>query len=308
MKRFVVRTFVFLLAVAGFAGGVVAFVTCLDGRAYRAALVAPAGVDVIVCGDSQTATGLNPALFPRLWNKSATASPCEISFLRLQDSLMANPGRIRYVLIDVSQVHIGMDDRTQPLCFDGHVDDNTQLALWHLLEFPRKLGSAAGIFTGLYLHRLDKYRSALRHGKTCETPMCGGFLPSDAAGFLHQREAVLADLKMKAVPTAAMDPTERCVFWFQKMAELAQANGARPVFLTTPLHPEFQKAMAIRRRDSIPAVAASLARAFDAPYFNYLEMKLSDDCWKDCNHLNVRGASVLTRRLRADIESLENPS
>ena len=304
MKSFLLQTFGFLFAVAFFVISVVAVVTGVDFRAYRAALKAPDGADVIACNDSQMATGLDPSLSVRLWNKSAIASPCDASYLRLRDSLAANPGQIKFVLIDVSQINVEMDDRVQPLRPGGERGDHVQLQLLNSFEFPRKLGSVGKIFTDLYLRRLDKYRSAWRHGKPLKTPMCGGFSPLEVAGFVQHRDAAVADMKVKARPEAALTPESRCLFWFRKMAECALDSGARPVFVTTPLHPEFRKAMNAKRLASIPEAAAALAREFDAPYFNYLEMTFPENCWKDCNHLNVRGAKAFTRRVLADVESL----
>lgn len=305
MKLFLKRTVPFLLAVAAFVAVVVVGVGAVDLRSYYRSLKAPEGTDVLVCNDSQCALGLDPAGFPRMWNKSAVASPCEASYMRLRDILAHNPNRFRCVVIDVSQVHIGMNDRIQPLCCDGRVNDHALLALWNILEYPRRLGSLGGLFTGLFLKHADDIRSAVRHKKPYLAPICGGYQVMTIAGFKEHPEAALADLREKARPTARMRKDERCVWWFRKMAECAVAAGAKPVFMTTPLHPKFREAIDPNRLASVVAVAGDLAAEFRTVHLNYLDVDFGDGCWQDCNHLNVWGAREFTKRFRTDIEGLK---
>lgn len=305
MKLFLKRTVSFLLAVAAFVAVVVVGVGAVDLRSYYRSLKAPEGVDVLVCNDSQSARALDPAGFPRMWNKSSVASPCTASYMRLRDALAHNPNRFKCVVIDVSQVHIGMDDRTQPLCCDGQVSDHAILELWNILENPRRPGSFGGLFTGLFLKHADDLRSALRHGKPYVAPICGGYRATTTAGFKDHPEAALADLRKKARPTALMRKDERCVWWFRKMAECAVAAGAKPVFMTTPLHPKFREHIDPDRLASIVAVARDLAAEFKTVHLNYLCVDFDDGCWQDCNHLNSWGARKFTKRFRKDIEGLK---
>lgn len=304
MKLFLKRTVPFLLAVAAFVAVVVVGVGVADLRSYYRSLKAPEGTDVLVCNDSQCALGLDPAGFPRMWNKSAVASPCEASYMRLRDALAHNPNRFKYVVIDVSQVHIGINDRTRPLCSNGQVNDHALLAIWNIREYPRRLGSLGGLFTGLFLKHADDIRSALRHGKPYFAPICGGYHPMTIAGFKEHPEAALADLRVKARPTVPMRKDERCVWWFRKMAECAVSAGAKPVFMTTPLHPKFREAIAPGLLASIVVVARGLATEFKTVHLNYLDTDFGDGCWQDCNHLNVWGAREFTKRFRKDIEGL----
>lgn len=305
MKLFLRQTGLFLLAITAFVALVVVGVGVVDLRSYYRSLKAPEGTDVLVCNDSQCALGLDPEGFPRMWNKSAVASPCEASYMRLRDVLAHNPNHFKYVVIDISQVHIGINDRTRPLCCNGQVNDHALLALWNIHEYPRRLGSLGGLFTGLFLKHADDIRSALRHGRPYVAPICGGYRAMTITGFKEHPEVVLADLRVKARPTARMRKDERCVWWFRKMAECAVAAGAKPVFMTTPLHPKFREAIAPGLLASIVAVARDLATEFKTVHLDYLGVDFGDGCWSDCNHLNAWGAREFTKRFRKDIEGLK---
>lgn len=224
--------------------------------------------------------------------------------MRLRDVLAYNPNCFKYVVIDVSQVHIGTDDRTRPL-WNDQVNDHVLLALWNIREYPRRLGSLGGLFTGLFLKHADDIRSALHRKKPYLAPICGGYQAKTVAGFKECLEVVRADLRSKARLSARMRKDERCVWWFRKMAACAVAAGAKPVFMTTPLHPKFREAIEPDHLVSIVAVARDLATEFKTVHLNYLGVNFGDGCWADCNHLNVCGAREFTNRFRKDVEGLE---
>ena len=103
MKKFISYAILFLALPAVLGAAWTAFVVVADYRSYTGALAAPPETTVAVCGDSQTKDALDPALVPGLFNFSTAATTCDQDFLRLADLLVANRGRFKYVLLDVSE-------------------------------------------------------------------------------------------------------------------------------------------------------------------------------------------------------------
>ena len=107
MKKFMFYAILFLALPAVLGAAWTAFVVVADYRSYTGALAAPPETTVAVCGDSQTKDALDPALIPGLFNFSTAATTCDQDFLRLADLLVANRGKFKYVLLDVSPLKIG---------------------------------------------------------------------------------------------------------------------------------------------------------------------------------------------------------
>ena len=178
MKRFVFRLLLFLSIPVLLLGGWTVFVVVMDRQSYVAALALPPGCDVAVCADSQTRDGLNPAFMPELYNFSTAATHPDQNLMRLKDLLVRNPGRLRYVLLDVTPIHVGFDERTAPLSEAGSARVHALLHAYHWRTAVRPVGSAAALFRDVILVRkFNEMRKALKRKVPYRSPLAGARLP-----------------------------------------------------------------------------------------------------------------------------------
>ena len=311
MKRFVGRVLLLLSFPVLLLGSWTAFVVCVDRRSYLKSLEVPSGCDVVVCSDSQTRDGLDPAFMTNLFNFSTAATHPDQNLMRLRDLLARNPGRIRHVLIDVTPIHVGFDERVSPLSDAGSARVHALLHLYHWHDSERPLGSAALLFRDVVLVRkFNEMRKSLRRKYPYRSSLAGGFYSAKTCGFSEFPEKAEADLAEKARRFNAKQPlstSSRLMDLMRESAKVVRAAGAEPVFLTTPVSPRLVETFNKEKVMALTNGVAALAAELRAPYLNYLALDLPEKYWHDANHLNLSGAEVFTKRIAADMELVQRP-
>ena len=311
MKRFVSRLALLLLIPVLLMGAWTAFVVFMDWRSYRASLTLPPACDVAVCSDSQAQDGLNPAFMPRLYNFSTAASHPDQNLMRLKDLLSCNQGRLRFVLLDVTPIHVGFDERKVPLSEAGSARVHALLHAYHWREAKRPVGSAAMLFRDVVLIRkFHELRKALKRRIAYRSSLAGGFFAVATAGFVAMPEKAAADVAEKARRFNAkppLAPASRIMDLMRESACAIRAAGAEPVFMTTPLSPRLKAAFDPVKVQALTNGVAALAHEMGAPYLNYLTFDLPEADWRDANHLNLAGAEAFTKRVAKDVEALRLP-
>ena len=305
MRRFISRLLVFIGVPIAIVTIWTVFVITIDRRSYISALHVPEGCDIVVCSDSQTQSALDPAFMPSLYNFSSAASHPDQNLLRLQDLLAHNAGRIRTVLIDVTPLHVGFDERNAPLSEAGSARVHALLHLYHRQDVKRPWGDVLMLFRDVMLDRkFNELRKTLRRKRKYRSSLAGGFYAVKSAAFSDNPGKAAKDVSEKAQRINArpvMKATDRIVEILLESVDAVRRAGAEPVFITTPVSPPLRAALDSAKCAAFTNVVTSLAAAHKITYLNYLAEDFPPECWRDANHLNMTGAEAFTKRLANDL-------
>ena len=308
MKRFVARMLLFWSIPISIVALWSVFVVAIDRCSYLSALQLPKGCDVVVCSDSHTQNGLDPAFMPRLYNFSSAASLPDQNLLRLEDILVGNPGKVRIVLIDVTPLHVGFDERQTPLSEAGAARVHALLHVYHWRETERPWGNVPMLFRDVMLDRkFNELRKALRKKRRLRSSLAGGFYAVKSAGFVDAPGKAADDVSKKAQRINAcpkLKQSDRIVEILEKSIDVTRSFGAEPVFITTPLSTQLRKALDPEKSEAFIKVVTAFAATRKIPYLNYFYEDFPIGSWRDANHLNLAGAEAFTKRVAGDLEGL----
>ncbi len=299
MKKFLSYVILFLGMPAVLGAVWTAFVVTMDYRSYMGALPAPSGATVAVCGDSQTKDALDPSIVPGLFNFSTAATTCDQDILRLQDLLVANRGKFKYVLLDVSPLKVGYSTE-RPVSELNAARVHALLHFYHLPVNRRDFGSVGALWRDVICTRkYNEFRKSILRGRPWRSSMAGAFAPDKEKGFLNPKykAKALEDAKEKADRVNRRPPATPSFPIFGILAEsvgLVRASGAIPVLTTMPLSAALRREMDPVRLAAFRAATQTVARRLDVTWLDYLGTDLSDELWHDCNHLNRDGAKAFS--------------
>lgn len=309
MREFLGRLLLFLLGPILLGAGWTVFVVYKDLTSYRSALLAPDDTVVAVCGDSQTKDALDPALFPHFFNFSTAATTCDQDILRLGDLLAMNPGRFKYILLDVSPLKIGYTSE-RPISELNAARVHLLLHIYHLWENRRPFGSVGELYRDvIFTRKYNEFRKSILRGKPWRSSMAGRFDPDKTAGFLNPnfKAKAEADLAEKAARVNGRALSDLDLPVFDILAEsvaLVRAAGACPVVTTMPLSEPLRKALDPEKKAAFTMAVRETAKRLSVPYLDSLDSDLPLECWHDGNHLNRTGAAVFTPRFLKDFQNM----
>lgn len=302
MRKFIVAVALFALIVLGTVGGFCVAEIWAEIAHYRKELKAPVGATVFVCGDSRTEVGLNPELWPELFNFSLSGRPFDQTYLTALDILEANPGKMRTMLIDVSPEGMGHDYGASV----GAMPNGKCLLLYflHWRDQLRDMTGVCGLFRDIMVERrLKLLRRVARGRKRFSSSLVAGYQPmkgnwkSSNPTAYRKRIAYIGQLTR-----GALSDRSSCANYYkllERTIDMARERGLEVVLLTAPWHADqVQEAGADRLRKFAEGVA-DFAAAHGCRYLDLSTMQLADECWRDANHVNVQGAVAFTEAVRA---------
>ena len=308
MKKFIYRILLFAAIIASFFGVWSIGILVMETRAYHKELVMPRGCDIVVCGDSQPEHALDPNVWPRLFNFSKTATAMDQRHMKLLDLYKANPGRIKILLMDVSllKYYAGEGRLSELLQDDGTYDMQFLIHLLHPDVNARSLDGVIILFRDALLCRKTKLAwRVLRGKKEYESSIGGRYLPCDKHGFLDNFSEVKRYAAELAAGTNSDRPNELFMHYLNKIVDLATSNGSKVVLFATPIHHELTQHINQAVLSGFDKDMRDFAGSRSFNWLNFTDCQLPDDCWRDANHLNEKGAEKFTAILKQSIESLE---
>lgn len=277
---------------------------------YRRELRSSSQANVFVCGDSRTEHGLNPALWPELFNFSARGRPLDQTCLTAKDILDANPGQFKTMLVDVSAERAS-DDYALPV---GKMFQGDEYTLLYLLHLDAPLRNLSGIFLvmrDLMVDRLHFLSRVIRGRRRFASSLVSGY--QKAEGCLKLKSAMKFARHVDNIHSrskVALDsPSSRTGFFrhLGKLIESVRGRGVAVVLLTAPWHTDLIDRAGRNRLRSFCAEISAYAKRQGCRYLDFSEMAIPDSHWMDCNHLNSRGAALFTSAVKKALEGDDRP-
>lgn len=324
MKRFLLNFALFAFLSAVLYGGWAGALLWAELHAYARESHLPDDVTCVVCGDSQTETGLLPHVWPHFFNFSISSLQLDQVELKVIDLLERNPGFKGTVILDMSPVKLFDQDIDRPLLEDRSAGKRFMLHALHPDRSRRSLDGIAILFRdSILVKRTTKAVKFLSKGVPYVSSIGGmGSVPDlteEKAGEYRKRfrEASTVqgfvshpELVKEAVDEAVadldhwgeVDSGAKSAACLRDILRFIRAHGATPVVITTPWHASLRERVRPGLLENFRRVMARIAAEEGVAYHDYLEMPFPDGEWRDANHLNIRGAVRFTDRVRADVE------
>lgn len=291
----------FVSAVLVTVGGICALEIFCEIRHYRQELVAPADATVFVCGDSRTQMDLDPAHWPELFNFSASGRPVDQTYLTAKDIVVANPGKFRTMLVDISSETAGAD-------YEASIGEMTssKYFLLYLLHAEDRLRSFRGIVgvlrDSMVKERLKLVRRVLRGKRAFRSSLASGHRNHDERWKQSSPERFnnLAKHWTERAGKVFDDPASRTRYWelLDRLIRWGKSQGLEVVLLTPPWHADLICRSGVDRVRRFTAYVDGYARTRGLRYLNFIDAPFPEEQWLDGNHLNSRGAESFTKTVR----------
>jgi len=297
MKRFIVRSAFFAFVVVLVFGSICGFELRYELNAYQEELKAPPEAFILVCNDSQLEMSVNPEVDGAFFNFCAPGRTMDQAYLSMIDVFAANPGRFKTVAIDISP-SAAVDKFDQAIPDMGYASQYYLLHWLHRDENVRDMTGQLAVFRdNMVGRRWRLFWRALRGKGEFTSSICGRFKPVELALAL----AIPADFKGQFKARAysvnnvpALTPDAPIFSHVNKIVRLVRANGAEPVLVTTPWHPELLNACDAGKLATFLKVVSDYAHSNGCRYVDLLRTPFPDDCWYDAQHLNLKGSRAFT--------------
>jgi len=305
MKRFIIRSAFFAFVVVLVFGSICAFELRYELNAYREEVKAPEAASILVCNDSQFDMSVNPEVDPAFFNFSAHGRTMDQALLAMLDVFAANPGRFRTVAIDISP-SAAVDKFDQAIPDMGYASQYYLLHWLHPRENKRDMTGQIAVFRdNMVGRRWRLFWRSLRGKGEFTSSICGRFTPviesqsvispKDFKGQFRARAHTVND-----VPSLTADAP---IFsHIDDIIRFVRANGAEPVIVTTPWHPELLNACKAEKLTAFTKVVSDYAKRNNCRYVDLLRASFPDNCWYDAQHLNLKGSKAFTPMLRSALK------
>lgn len=323
MKRFVLKTVLFAALAVVIYGGWAGALLWAEIASYRREARLPPDVTTVVCGDSQTETGLLPHVWPHFFNFSISSLQLDQVELKVIDLLERNPGFRGTVILDMSPVKLFDQDVDRPLLEDRSAGKRFLLHALHPDRSRRPLNGLAILFRDSILVK--------RTTKALKFFRAGGHYVSSIGGMgsvadLTEERAEAFRARFRSMPTVqgfvthpdlvregmeeavaeldrwgSVTADAKSVRCLREILRFVRARGAKPVLMTTPWHAALRSRLRPGFLENFRNVMRQVAAEERVVHLDYLEMPFPDEEWRDANHLNIRGAVRLTDRVRQDL-------
>ncbi len=313
MKKFLIKTSLFLLTFVVVMGSLAYAVFVVERVSYERVLKMPTDKSMLVVGDSQTVC-MDTRCMDGLFNYSLQALRPLQRWAMVNDLLRVNPNQIKTLIIDVSPYQY----YTQGNHVEGRACYYSLLYFWHY-DDPDCRAEVLNLERTFYFFKTSifrkiprlfklkyltegKYRSYMVHPTPGGGSPKSSFDPSDAAAYeLSMR--YLAERIEKYNQSGEMN--EKMFRNTIKLIDDAQARGIRVVLTTTPINYREREAHNPKKDVAFFERVTRLAHEKGVQYINAFAWDFPDEQWGDANHLNAKGAKVFATKLNTVIHQFD---
>ncbi len=256
-------------------------------------------IATVICGDSHTETGLDDSVIPHSVNISQSAEHLLFTYEKLALILPRNPG-IRTVVLGLSYHSFSAfnDDYTQR----QSVSRVAYAASFPLLDYQRKLFLLSHDPVGVV-----KWSGAIVRRELAELVLAHRY--ADYAFWGHGYRSNRSNLSDSAVAAAIRlhyyrrdGEVQRLaayqVPYLERIVRLCAEHHVSLILVNTPVSPQYAARVPRRFVYNYYATVNSV-RADGVGFLDYHDLALPAESYGDADHLNVRGAAFLSRKVWA---------
>lgn len=293
MKRFLLNFLLFAALAAILYGGWAGALLLAEIRAYEREAHLPADVTCVVCGDSQTETGLLPHTWPHFFNFSISSLQLDQVELKVIDLLDRNPGFQGTIILDMSPMKFFDQDIDKSMLEDRSAGKRFLLHALHPDRSRRPLDGIVILFRdSILVKRTTKALQCLRKGIPYFSSIGGmgaiaGLTEEKAAanrerflsmptpcGFVEHPDLVEAGMAEAAAELdrwGLVGRDAKSIRCFRDILSEIRARGVRPVVITTPIHRRLLARMPQEKLRNFKALVRDVTAEEGVDYFSYLE-------------------------------------
>jgi hypothetical protein len=295
--------------------GVVLGLVSVANLSFRSFLVAGddmlgAELRVIVLGDSHTETAIDPTLIEGSRNVSQTSEHYLYTYYKLRH-LLADNQHIEHVVLGFS--YHNLSDAMDKALFDPSLSGKMFARYFLLLDLPalRTLSQPTNsyvinalkhVFGVPFQLERNALASALR-GKRVRLPFWGEFYRRDASNLADEvfDDAINRHYTYPDGAQRALSPLQ--AEYLDKIMDLCREHGVELTLISPPLHPRYRARVPAAFATAYGRVARQVANPDDGVRLLDLSaIELDEGSYGDPDHVNVRGAEVVSARLGASLD------
>lgn len=294
MKKFIRNIVIYFTLLTIVFGGWAGTMLWMEVKSYKEDCVMPDGVDMVVIGDSQSAHGIDPELWPGLFNFGCDATALDQCYMKLKDLYSRNPGRIKTVILDVSMIkYLNADGGYERLINTGAYHPQFLLHWLHLDDNVRALEDTIPAFRDIFFKARAKSMWRVIRGKQKWFNLMGGRYSPMRGEVSSERAHLIAD-QLAAEMNAGNGDLASAANWIIKIADFVNRNNSRFVIISTPLHKMLTCQLKVEAIDIFHTHMRALSQQCNALYLDFTDMPLPEGCWYDAHHLSEAGAKMFT--------------
>lgn len=267
------------------------------------------GTDTIIFGDSHTEAALDPTIIRHSVNVSCSSENYFFTYYKVKLLLDTNP-EIKQILVACAPHNLARsaekalyDEDKTAVTFPRYfmlIDNEgiTELPKMNQPFIVNYLRYRMGIPVKLHLD-LEFKLDTIRHQTNKENyPFWGGFYRSKKSNLDKQitDEAVRShyfDSKGQFCGTSPL-----MLKYLKKIIILCESRNVKVYLFNSPLHPDYSRQIPeIMRKAFDHEIKYLLLRHRNISYLDYTESNLPHDQYGDCNHLNLLGASTISKEV-----------
>lgn len=266
-------------------------------------------IELIIFGNSHEAYGINPNEFDVFAYNMAQVTQSLYFDKRIAIKYIDDIPNLKYAIIglDFHSFYFSSQTKMRDLMsYYGYgIEYKDQIPfeakLSRLNGYSRKV--AMNLFTKDFSHKYDKIKAIdVEEGVDLNKTMNKGwfYFKQSKIDLLDttnckERATYFNNLGAKSVEK------NEIISDFEDFIIQLKKRKIKPIFVTIPCYSVYTKMLDKRILIENKLIINSLCNKYKIKYFDYFNLGLSKDCYKNCDHLNYKGATIFSKMLNSRI-------
>lgn len=289
MKKFLLRLSIF---------GLLFCLFCLGNKVFNEYVIQHhsgdlAGVETLIIGDSQIEHGLNPDFFPNSANVAKSGEPYLTSFYKLQFLLAKNP--------TIKKIFIGLSPHNLTTYNDTKFKDAAWAKNQFEISYPfLNLKKITPLPIDAKRYWQTQFRHKLLMPKLAHEKFIGKFIPYPSSDL--ESSSVQQRINAHYYQNDTLLNVSRVSMqMLSAMVDLCLTKNVEPIFIATPLHPSYREKIPQKFINNWKNTIEELEKSGKI-VLDFSTLTLTEDFYLDYNHVNAKGADILSAAIAKELE------
>lgn len=260
-------------------------------------------IETLILGTSHTYMGINPGLFEEpAFNLATTAQTLHFDKFLFEKYYQDMP-QLKRIILPVSYSSLGSESYLNP----GDFNKSYHYAFFYGSNSfiktlaPRRF-SIVSLFT--VKRSVDRFIDYFVEGDDLVECDEQGWYAGDEAEKPVEEHGKNTGPFHDSYYDDELVPVNRS--YIKTIIESCEKANIEVYLVSMPMYKSYMEAVKPERYETMTQTLDSLTQAYPLSYYNYTyDTDFSEQHFFDSNHLNEKGADILTRKLRASIEKAE---